>query len=546
MAGARDGTWELTAGVGAMVAGQAIASRSGSTAFMPGGTLRVGYNLNEMWNISVGAGLGYGGDQKTAFLTPGATLTWTPDINKPTSPFLSVGAGLLYIKSPLSTSTSSSNFGVQVGAGVRHMVGENLAVRVEGGATVASVGSPSATSGAGHVTVGLSLFAGGKKILTHIAVNPGTATLASLRQTQQFSATAHDQKGREMAGKMFTWRSSNAAVATVSATGAVTAVGDGSATVSATAEGVTGSANVMVSRTAGSVTVTPATGALSALGATWQVTDAAKDAGNNALTSAFTWTSSNAQVATVSPTGLVTAVGNGTATITAATGGKTATATVTVAQAVATVNVTPATSSLTSAGATAMLTAAATDANNRPVAAKTFTWTSERPAVATVANGTVTAVADGASRITATVDGKSGSAMVTVVVPAKGAPPVELPSLPAVNATKVVALTFRVVRGAQTLTPAAQSDLDKYAIAIQGAPNAKWEIGGYTSNVGAAARNTQVSQRRADAVKAYLLSKGVAAASLTAVGYGPQRPIGNNRTAAGRAQNNRIELKRVQ
>ncbi len=131
-----------------------------------------------------------------------------------------------------------------------------------------------------------------------------------------------------------------------------------------------------------------------------------------------------------------------------------------------------------------------------------------------------------------------------VRVDADGCP---LYELPAVSATpKVIPLTFRVSRGAQQLLPAAQAELDKIAIAMKLMPNARWEIGGYTSNVGVAARNTQLTQRRADAVKAYLMSKGVAASSLTAVGYGPQHPIGSNRTAAGRRQNNRMEIKRVQ
>jgi OOP family OmpA-OmpF porin len=221
---------------------------------------------------------------------------------------------------------------------------------------------------------------------------------------------------------------------------------------------------------------------------------------------------------------------------------------VTVAQATASVNVTPATSSLTAAGATAQLSAQATDANNRPITGKMFAWASDKTTTATVsAAGLVTAVADGVAHVSATVDGKSGSAIVTVVVPARGAPPVELPALPAVNATKVIAnMTFRTVRGRPELTPAAQSDLDKLAIAIQGMPNSRWEIGGYTSNVGTPAALTQRSQRQADAVRAYLVTKGVPTASITAKGYGPANPIGNNRTAAGRAQNNRVEIKRLQ
>jgi outer membrane protein OmpA-like peptidoglycan-associated protein len=120
-----------------------------------------------------------------------------------------------------------------------------------------------------------------------------------------------------------------------------------------------------------------------------------------------------------------------------------------------------------------------------------------------------------------------------------------LAELPAVNATLVLRnVTFRANSAA--LLPAAQADLDKVAIAMRLMPTARWEVGGYTSNVGAAARNLRLSQQRADAVKAYLVGKGVPAASLTAVGYGAQHPIANNRTVAGRRQNIRVEIKRLQ
>jgi len=257
----------------------------------------------------------------------------------------------------------------------------------------------------------------------------------------------------------------------------------------------------------------------------------------------FTWTSSNPAVATVSSSGMVTAVGNGTATITGASSGKTATATVTVAQMTASINVMPATSSLTAAGATSQLAAQATDANGRPINGKTYTWASDAAGVATVSgSGLATAVANGVAHVTAVTDGKTGSAIVTVLIATKAAPPIELP---AVNASMVMRnVTFRA--NSAVLLPAASADLDKVAITMQGLPNSRWQISGFTSNVGAAARNLRLSQQRADAVKAYLVRKGVPAASLTATGFGAQNPVANNRTAAGRRQNMRVEIKRLQ
>jgi outer membrane protein OmpA-like peptidoglycan-associated protein len=70
----------------------------------------------------------------------------------------------------------------------------------------------------------------------------------------------------------------------------------------------------------------------------------------------------------------------------------------------------------------------------------------------------------------------------------------------------------------------------------------KVRVEGHTDNVGKAKKNTQLSQKRADAVKKYLVSKGVEDARLEAIGFGPDKPIADNATDEGKEANRRVEF----
>jgi outer membrane protein OmpA-like peptidoglycan-associated protein len=87
--------------------------------------------------------------------------------------------------------------------------------------------------------------------------------------------------------------------------------------------------------------------------------------------------------------------------------------------------------------------------------------------------------------------------------------------------------------------------LDEVASSLKERPDVKVEIGGHCDSVGSNAYNLKLSQKRAEAVREYLISKGVKAENLTAKGYGESMPIAPNSTAEGRAQNRRVELKRI-
>src|SRR5690606_31003841 len=84
--------------------------------------------------------------------------------------------------------------------------------------------------------------------------------------------------------------------------------------------------------------------------------------------------------------------------------------------------------------------------------------------------------------------------------------------------------------------------LDEVAKIMKDDPAMKIAIDGHTDNVGSDATNQRLSERRANAVKAYLVKKGVSEDRITATGYGETKPIADNKTAAGRQQNRRVEL----
>jgi len=102
-------------------------------------------------------------------------------------------------------------------------------------------------------------------------------------------------------------------------------------------------------------------------------------------------------------------------------------------------------------------------------------------------------------------------------------------------------LQFQV--GAETIQPSSYKLLDKAVQVLKEHPDVRLEISGHTSAEGDAQQNQELSQRRAEAVKQYLLSKGIEASRLTAQGLGSSRPIAPNDTNAGREKNRRIEFR---
>jgi outer membrane protein OmpA-like peptidoglycan-associated protein len=116
------------------------------------------------------------------------------------------------------------------------------------------------------------------------------------------------------------------------------------------------------------------------------------------------------------------------------------------------------------------------------------------------------------------------------------------------NGCRVVTLSggSSFATGKSALTPAGKKQLDDIAAILVANPSIRVGIEGYTDNTGTRATNDKLSQARADAVKTYMVSKGVAADRMVAQGHGPDDPIAPNTTAVGRAQNRRVVLHQIQ
>lgn len=84
--------------------------------------------------------------------------------------------------------------------------------------------------------------------------------------------------------------------------------------------------------------------------------------------------------------------------------------------------------------------------------------------------------------------------------------------------------------------------LDELVTYLKRKEDDRIEIGGHTDNVGSAASNLKLSQERANAVREYLVTKGIDPNRVTARGYGMTKPVADNKSASGRAENRRTEV----
>jgi uncharacterized protein YjdB len=257
---------------------------------------------------------------------------------------------------------------------------------------------------------------GGNPVTQVTVTAPQTAL--TVGQTVQAAATPRDAQGNAKTDAV-AWSSSADAVATVSATGLVTAVATGTASIRATAAGVTGSVDVTVSPVpVAAVVVTPEAATVE-LGQTRQLAAEARGPAGTALTGrVVAWSTLDPAVAGVSATGLVQSLALGQARIVATVEGKADTANVGVYVPVAgRVEVTPR-FAVANVGQGVQLTAAAFTPAGEPVLAPTVTWSSTTGGLAVSTSGVVTGTAAGIHRAVAAVNDARDTVTIVAAGPA--------------------------------------------------------------------------------------------------------------------------------
>lgn len=311
-------------------------------------------------------------------------------------------------------------------------------------ATVSSAGLATAT-GCGSTTItatdsGISgettftvtcLTTGGNPILQSISLYPSSPSIPQIGQTTQFIALGAyaPASTNNVLTSVAAWASSDTAIATINSTGLASAISCGTTTITAVYQGVVGETQLTVSCTVvqnpvlQSITLYPSNPTIPQLGQTTQFIALAvysPPSNNNVLTSVATWASSNAAIATVSSSGLATAVSCGSTTITAEYQGVIGQMQLTVLctgnQTLQSITVLPSSPTVPQIGQTTQFSALGTLVQGGQTDLTTSaTWSSSDTQVATInSSGLATAVSCGTSTVSAESQNVVGTTLLNV------------------------------------------------------------------------------------------------------------------------------------
>lgn len=294
--------------------------------------------------------------------------------------------------------------------------------------SVASVSGTGVATSVGNGTTKIRAQAGGRigelplrvaQTVSQVSLVLSKGTLTSIGDTTQGTAALKDATGHPVPGGTAGWQSSDTAIATVSPSGLVTAIADGTVSIIASSNGVADTAVAMIGQVASSIVISPQADTMTAIGDSIQLTVAVTDAMGHAVSGlTIGWMTLDTAVVRVTQGGTVIAKSNGQTTIVATTGSLADSVSIRVAQIVASIDLTPTADTLRAVGDTVRLAATARDSRGNHIPSTVFDWSSSDTSNAIVnASGLVTATSNGTATITVSVATVSATAAILVDIP---------------------------------------------------------------------------------------------------------------------------------
>ena len=252
---------------------------------------------------------------------------------------------------------------------------------------------------------------------TAISISAEEVNFSALAQTQQLTARVTDANGVTISSPSITWSSSAGDVVSVSNSGLVTAIANGTAMVTATMGNLSDTVEVRVDQVATSLVISPSGVEMSSLFERVQLSAELADANGYALEGDLTpaWTTSNVDVARFDEPGILTSVSNGSTEVTASSGEFSDTIIVHVRQVPASIEIRSNILELSEGEIVDDIVVKVLDANGYEIETATLTWSSSDESIATVeSSGTITAIAVGSAVVTVNAGEHSTSISVTV------------------------------------------------------------------------------------------------------------------------------------
>lgn len=334
--------------------------------------------------------------------------------------------------------------------------GNAAIVDSSGLATAMAVGTARITASAqgksSSVSLAVTASPVAPSVLTQISVSPSTASI-QVGQQQTYTAVGYDQFNNAMSGIAFTWSSDASNAVAILNGNVATGVAQGAVHITASASGVS---SVPASLTVlppppvlTTIAVTPPSPSI-LIGGTQQLTAVGYDQNGATMSGiTFIWSSSNQNIATINNGGLASGMAAGTSHITASANGVNSNAALLTvnkpASVLTSITVLPGTGSI-QAGSTQEFSAVGYDQYGNVMSGLTFAWSSSNANVASVAavnsegvtDGVATGLAAGSSQITASVNGVSASASLTVTAPPPPPPPPTVTTINVVSSTSSI------------------------------------------------------------------------------------------------------------